>query len=127
MLDFSELSEDGRGLELLVRELLFALGTKPHWTGTGPDGGRDLVCTEIASGQIGSFERKWIVSCKHKRSPSAAVGIGEVSNIIDLCRANRASGYLLVCSTHVSSAVALRLAELSSEANGIIARYWDAV
>jgi hypothetical protein len=127
MLDFSELSDDGRGLELLVRELLFTLGTKPHWTGVGPDGGKDLVCMETANGEIGSFERKWVVSCKHKKSPSMAVGIGDVSNIMDLCKANKASGYLLVCSTHVSSAVSQRLAELSSENNGLIAKYWDAV
>ena len=128
MLDFSELSSDGRELELLVRELLFILGAKPYWTGKGPDGGKDLVCRENANGQISGLQRKWVVSCKHKTLSSAAVGMQDLDHsIADLCKANNASGYLLVCSTHISSAVAQRLAELSSESTGIVAKCWDGV
>jgi hypothetical protein len=83
---------------------------------------------ETASGHIGGFERRWVVSCKHKKRSTTAVGIQDIENILDLCRANKASGYLLVCSTHVSSAVAERLAALSSEGDGsIVAKYWDGI
>jgi hypothetical protein len=105
------------------------LGAKPYWTGKGADGGRDLVCMEMAGGQIAEFERKWVVSCKHKKSSSVSVGVQDVDGVVDLCRANDASGYLLVCSTHVSSAAAERLKALSSSSgeSRIVAKYWDAV
>lgn len=46
MLDFTELSDDGQDLELLIRELLFSTGYKVYWSVRGSDGGRDLICIE---------------------------------------------------------------------------------
>ena len=33
MLDFKELSKDGKEFELLIRELLFSQGFKVYWSG----------------------------------------------------------------------------------------------
>ena len=46
MLDFREIAEDGIDFELMIRELLFCLGYHVQWSGVGPDGGKDIICTE---------------------------------------------------------------------------------
>lgn len=55
MIDFTELPTDGIKFEKLVRELLIRSGFEVHWTGVGPDGGRDLVVIEQAQGALTRF------------------------------------------------------------------------
>jgi HJR/Mrr/RecB family endonuclease len=52
MLDFTELLPDGIRFEQLVRELCLRSGFEVHWTGVGPDGGRDLILIEKAAGAL---------------------------------------------------------------------------
>lgn len=61
MLDFKELNKDGSHFEQLVREILLRSGFEVHWTGVGPDQGRDLVAIEHADGTLKPFARKWLV------------------------------------------------------------------
>lgn len=126
MIDFTELSTDGTRFEQLIRELLVRSGFEVHWTGVGPDGGRDLVVVEKAHGALAPFRRKWLVSCKHYAKSKKSVGLDDVTDIGDACEAVGASGFLLACSTQPSSTVVRRFEEV--EARGkLVVRYWDSV
>lgn len=126
MLDFTELPADGVRFEQLIREILVRSDFEVHWTGIGPDGGRDLVAIERAAGPLAAFERKWLVSCKHYAGSGRSVGLSDVTDISDACAAVDARGFLLACSTQPSSTLVRRLEEI--EANrSIVTRYWDSI
>ena len=125
-MDFSELPADGIMFEQLVRELLVASGFDVHWTGVGADNGRDLVVWERAEGALAAFERKWVVSCKHKASSRRSVGVDDVVNISDICAAAGATGFLLVCSTQPSASVVQRLEEIRAQGR-LMTKFWDSV
>lgn len=126
MLDFTELPADGVRFEQLIREILVRSGFEVHWTGTGPDGGRDLVAIERAPGPLAQFERRWLVSCKHYAGSGRSVGLDDVTDISDACSAVDACGFLLACSTQPSSTVVRRLEEIEANRN-IVTRYWDGI
>jgi hypothetical protein len=126
MLNFRELPADGVAFEQLIRELLLRSEFEVHWTGVGPDGGRDLVVTERAKGQLAPFQRKWLVSCKHHAHSGASVGLHDIQDIMDSCAAVDAGGFLLACSTQPSSSVVRRLDEIQSNGQ-LLARYWDSI
>ena len=128
MLDYRELPEDGIAFEQLVRELLICEGLDVHWTGVGPDGGRDLIVTETLLGHIAPFSRKWLVSCKHyaNSAQSRSVGVNDISNIVDTCKAVDATGFLLVCSTQPTAALIRRMNELTW-GGSLVTQYWDGV
>lgn len=126
MLDFTELPADGVRFEQLIREILIRSSFEVHWTGTGPDGGRDLVAIERALGPLAQFERRWLVSCKHYANSGRSVGLDDVTDISDACAAVDASGFLLACSTQPSSTVVRRLEEIELN-RGIVTRYWDSI
>jgi Restriction endonuclease len=126
MLDFKELPPDGISFEQLIRELCIRSGFEVHWTGVGPDGGRDLVIAERADGPLAPFERRWLISCKHQAHSGRSVALEEVRDISDACRAVDATGFLLACSTQPSSAVVRRLEELRTRGD-ILTTYWDGI
>ena len=126
MIDFKELPSDGIKFEQMVRELLIRSGFETHWTGVGPDLGRDLIVIEKSDGRIASFQRKWLVSCKHYAQSGKSVGLDDIQNIIDECESVNAQGFLLVCSTQPSSSVVKRFEEIE-EKGRLITRYWDCV
>ncbi|MGP4086118.1 restriction endonuclease [Streptomyces sp. KR55] len=133
MLDFTELSQNGEDLELLVREIAVSLGFKALWSGRGPDGGRDLILEEPGSSHLGAKVRRWLVSCKHtahaNQGKGRSVGIDDVGadgGIVDAVHQHQAHAYLLVCSTQPSSAVVGRL-EAIERNRGIPTRIWDGV
>src|SRR5689334_4658107 len=105
MLDFTELSADGQDLELLIRELLLRRGFTVHWSGKGPDGGRDLVCVERRDSYFISDEKRWLIQCKHNAVSGKSVGVKDLDNIVDSCAQHGCSGYILACSTYPSSGV----------------------
>ncbi len=128
MLDFTELSKNGEDLELMTRELLFAMGYYVYWSGRGPDGGRDLICYENRRSDFLPDRRSWLIQCKHHAHSGAAVGIAELDNVVDSCTQHGANGYLLVTTTVPSSAVVERLESISDNpATAIVATYWDQV
>lgn len=126
MIDFTELPIDGIKFEQLVRELLIRSGFEVHWTGVGPDGGRDLVVIEKTQGALAPFQRKWLVSCKHYATSGKSVGLNDITDINDACDAVGASGFLLVCSTQPSSTVVRRFEEIEGRGK-LVVRYWDSV
>lgn len=128
MIDFKELPKDGTVFEQFVRELLLLDDLHPQWTGKGPDQGRDIVITEKTTGVVGSFERKWLVQCKHFAHSGNSVGREDIGSIIDDCRQIGAEGYLLACSTQASSGLVTKLDEITSKPeNRLITRVWDGV
>lgn len=128
VLDFTELSADGQDLELMVRELLFRQGFSVYWSGKGADGGRDLICIERRGSFFQQDERSWLIQCKHNANSGKAVGIKDLDDISDSCAQHNCQGYLLVCSTHPSSAVVNRLEGISkSPQKSLVASYWDSV
>ena len=127
-MNFKELPINGQAFEQLVRELIFSRGLHVHWSGRGPDGGRDLLCRETLTGLFGPETRVWLVQCKHKAHSGDSVGIGDLDDIVASCVQHGATGYLLACSTQPSSAVINRLEGISKSPNPMItATYWDAV
>lgn len=128
MIDFRELPEDGTAFEQLTRELLLVAELSPQWTGKGPDQGRDIIAEETATGPLGSFRRRWLVQCKHFAHSGRAVYRKDIPSVVDDCRQVNADGYLLVCSTHPSSAVVQKLNEIANDlANRIVTAIWDCV
>jgi hypothetical protein len=133
MLAFTELSEDGRGLEQLIRELALARDLTARWSGVGPDDGKDLILEERGDALFGSKIRRWLVSAKHfahaREGVGRAVGIDDVGDsggIVDAVDHHGATGYLLVCSTHASAGLMRRLDEIE-EKRGVPIHVWDGV
>lgn len=131
MLDFTELSRDGRDLEQLVRELCFTLGYTAHWSGVGPDDDRDLLLEEPGQPLFGAKVRRWLVSAKHfahaNGGSGRAVGVNDVSDSGGIANAvdqHDAAGYLLVCSTHASAGLMRRLMDIEEKRN-IPIHVWD--
>lgn len=128
MLDFTELSENGLGLEQLTRELLFSLGLKVYWSGVGPDGGKDLLCIEEDCSLFVKSSKKWLVQCKHKAKSGASVGVGDLDDIVTSCVQFNCEGYLLVTSTQPSSKVVERLEAITNnDTVNVLAACWDSV
>lgn len=128
MLDFTELSNDGQDLELLVRELLFSIGYKVYWSGRGPDGGRDLVCIEETNSIFMQTSKKWLIQCKHKAVSGASVGVADLDDIVTSCAQHECDGYVLITSTQPSSSVVTRLESITqSNHSPVIATYWDSI
>lgn len=84
MIDYKELPTDGTAFELLIRELLYRRGLEVYWTGKGPDGGRDIVWIERVKGNFTTFEKRWIVQCKHHAHSGKAVSDQEVMKPIKI-------------------------------------------
>jgi len=124
MLDFKELKTDGNDFELLVRELLFSMGMKVHWSGKGPDGGKDLLFIETLGSKFQKMEKTWLVQCKHFAHSERAVSVNDLDSVIDSCSQHGASGYLLVCSTFPSSTVVNRLESINAQ-HQVDTAYWD--
>lgn len=128
VLDFKELGGSGRSLEQLVRELLLQLGFDPQWSGEGPDGDRDLTFVERGRDLLGSKPRKWLVSCKDFSNSGRAVGADEANGVLEQLRHHSAHGFLLVCTTHPTSALVTRIEALERSSGGTLAaHYWDGV
>jgi len=126
MLDFKELPDDGIKFEQLVRELLVISGHDVQWTGVGPDGGKDLVLTEHLKGPFSDYDRKWLISCKHKANSGGSVNTSDLGDFSADCATVDAEGFLIVCSTHLSAPAIRRLEEVSKSKN-ILTKNWDCI
>ncbi|WP_440960859.1 restriction endonuclease [Paenibacillus nitricinens] len=127
MLDFSELPKDGILFEQLIREILVREGFEVHWTGVGNDGGRDLIFFERAKGHLSTFEKKWIVSCKHSMT-GKTIGQDDTnfSSLRDACESADATGILLAVSTQLSSSGLKRIEDFNNK-HDIDIIYWDGI
>lgn len=126
MIDFKELPKDGVKFEQLIRELLVLEGFETHWTGVGQDGGKDLIVIEKLKGELSSYDRKWLISCKHTANSGKSIGREMAGNISEDCKAINADGYILVCSTQPTSSLVTRLNEIEKN-QSIITKFWDSI
>ena len=128
MIDYTELPQDGRAFEQLIREILLVYDLHPQWSGKGPDQGRDILATEKLEGPMGEAERTWLIQCKHFAHSGRSVGRADVGSVVDDCRQVGAEGYLLACSTHPSASLVTKLKELEVWAeNRLATQVWDSV
>ncbi len=127
-LDFTDLPEDGTEFECMTQELLQAIGFHAERTGVGPDHGVDIVALETNLDLLGiKHEKKYITQCKHYAHSKRAVGASEITDILDTLARNRATGYLLVTSSEVSSSLKNKLEELVKNYPHYTILIWDHV
>lgn len=126
MIDFTELSQDGDAFELLMRELLSHRGLEVYWTGRGPDGGKDLICSERMVGNFDVSIKRWVVQCKHNAHSGSAVSCSDIDSIENICGANEADGYLLACTTYPSSTLMTMLHDINKRGK-ISVQVWDCI
>lgn len=73
-------------------------------TGTGTDGGRDILVEFTVDDSIMTFTRKWIIQCKFYEKDVNKTHLSDI-NIPSLLHEYGAEGYLLVCKNHYTSPV----------------------
>jgi len=81
---------------------------------------------EIQKGELQNSKRLWLVDCKHFAHANRTVGVNDITDIRDRCERVKAEGFLLACSTTISSELSRKLEELSVH-TCIASEVWDAV
>lgn len=121
-LDFTEISAahvpDGSqdSFEFLARDFFEAMGFEVEsGPDRGQDDGRDLLLLERREGPLGTTERRWLVSCKHKAHSGQSVRVSDEEDIRDRVRSHGAEGFIGFYSTVMSSSLARKLERLKSE------------
>lgn len=71
-------------------------------SGTGADGGRDILLKLRVADGISNFERIWVVQCKFHERNISTNKVNEV-NIPSLIHSYKADGYLLICKKKPTS------------------------
>lgn len=121
MINFKEISE-GETWELFARDFLSELGfyivSSPD---RGPDGGKDMLCSEDLKGALSQYRFNWLVSCKNFASSERSVTEQDEQNIFERLEAFNADGFIGFYSTVPSSGLNARLHSL--RANGKIKDY----
>lgn len=90
-------------------------------SGTGTDGGRDILVTIKVSDSVVTFDRRWVVQCKFHNSDISTDKISDI-NIPSLLSSYKASGYLLICKQKPTSKLTDLFENLEKE-NGIGLKY----
>lgn len=128
-IDFAELRDGsvaGEELQALTDELLRRLGHRTERGGRGADGGRDLYCYEVVSGDLVALQRRWLVQCKDFAKSGRAVNEGDIGDVTGQCSKHAADGYLLVTTTTVTSEVAKQFEAYNADrAAPFVAAYLD--
>lgn len=113
MIDFTEIDPDGEKWELFARDYLEVLGfyvdSSPD---RGPDGKKDLIVSEFLKGNLGNYEFKWLVSCKHYAKSNRSVSEKDEINIQERLEAHACDGFIGFYSTIPSSGLNSRLTSL---------------
>jgi hypothetical protein len=109
-LDFSELQDDKKFEDLVIAYFedlknenvhnLVDIDIKP--SGTGTDGGRDILILFKVSEGISTFDRRWVIQCKFHDSKISTDKISDI-NIPTLIYSYKAAGYLLICKDKPTS------------------------
>lgn len=94
-------------------------------SGSGPDGGRDILLTFSVNDSIISFKRKWVVQCKFYTVDVLKSHLNDVhfSNLIEEYEAD---GYLLVCKNGAHVGVTTTFENLRDKCkNGFHYEIWN--
>ena len=124
-IDFTRI-ESSEEFELLCEDLLQAMDfTIVQQPARGPEGGKDLIVSEIVRDKMGlTEERKTLVQCKHKAQSGRAVGFGEVANYRDVMDQYNVQRYLLITSTLPTEDLRTKF-EATSRKGDYIALIWS--
>jgi len=113
MIDFTEIPWDTDGWEQFSRDFLTARGFYIESTiDRGADQGKDMLVTERFSGSLGSYQLRWLVSCKHFAKSKKSVSEGDEQNILERIEHFKADGFIGLYSTLASSGLNTRLKAL---------------
>lgn len=93
-------------------------------SGTGTDGGRDILVTLKVTDSIVTFERRWVVQCKFHNSDISTDKISDI-NIPSLLSSYRASGYLLICKQKPTSKLTDHFESLERNNNDLRFMVWS--
>lgn len=99
IIDFSEIVSAHKFeqfAEEVLRNLGYEINIRP---GEGPDGGRDMVVTDVLEGKLSRREVKYLVSCKHQRK---AVGPNDEQRLETRLNAHHCHAFMGFYSTHVT-------------------------
>ena len=119
-LSFDEITDDEQFEDLIISYFEDLKNEKIHQikdviikpSGTGTDGGRDILIDFNISDNIHTFKRRWIIQCKFHNTNISTNKIADI-NIPTLIHSYKASGYLLVCKKRPTS----KLTELFERLN----------
>lgn len=109
-IDFNEIRDDELFEDLVIsyfEELknegshnIVDINVKP--SGTGTDGGRDILVDFKITDKITTFDRRWIIQCKFHNSNISTNKISDI-NLPTLIHSYKATGYLLICKKRPTS------------------------
>lgn len=130
LIDFTELRTGpaGQRLEYLVRDIGCKLGFEVEWTGSGPDGGKDLLFVETHMGVLSSPKTKWLVSCKDFSKSGALVGDSDLGDVVTKVAQHGSDGFLLVATTGITFGAKNTLDALPKAAEvqrRVMTQVWD--
>jgi predicted helicase len=107
------------------------LNVETQRTGVGADGGVDILVDISIRDGVETFKRRWVVQCKFSISSISTTDIYD-TNIPTLIHANKATGYLLICRSKVTSKLTDLFKKLDGGANikekckmGYSYKVWD--
>lgn len=120
--DFGEISDHKKFEELAVSYFEDLKHEKGHGivdvdvkpSGTGVDGGRDILVTLKVSDGVVTFERRWVVQCKFHDTDISTDKIADI-NIPTLLASYNASGYLLICKLKPTSKLTTMFENMEKE------------
>jgi hypothetical protein len=116
MIDFKEISYEDDTWELFARDFLAAKGFYIEYApDRGADSGKDMLVTENLSGNLNTYQFRWLVSCKHFASSGSSVRLKDEPDILERLSAFRADGFIGLYSTIASSGLNNRLNSLRNE------------
>ena len=109
-LDFNEIDNHKQFEDLVVayfedlklENVHSIVDIKVNPSGTGTDGGRDILISFNVSDGISTFDRRWVIQCKFHNSDISTDKISDI-NIPTLVYSYKATGYLLICKQKPTS------------------------
>jgi hypothetical protein len=113
MIDYTEIAHNSDGWEQFARDFLSARGFYIESTiDRGPDHGKDMLIIEHLKGELGNYQFRWLVSCKHFAKSGHSVSEDHEPNILERLAHFGADGFIGFYSTLASSGLNSRLKAL---------------
>ncbi|MBX9687191.1 MAG: lysozyme inhibitor LprI family protein [Candidatus Obscuribacterales bacterium] len=126
MIDFAELKDygSGDGLEALSRFLGRRIPAEVHYTGVGPDGGKDLIFEERLS-VLCEKSFRWLVSCKDRSVSGKNVSEKDLpTDLFAKLAQHNCDGFMLVTTKQITGGLKNLLDGLKQN-KGLHYKIWD--
>ncbi|EPC4056228.1 restriction endonuclease [Vibrio parahaemolyticus] len=125
LIDFKEINDD-HAFEYFAKLFLEACGLKVEVTpAKGPDGGRDIICSEITS--FGQASYRWLVSCKHFAHSGKSVGQSDDQANHNKLIEHQCHGFMFIYSTAFTESLRTSVVKVceTNKANHKFLTPWD--